>query len=144
MAKAGIEPDISVSEPHAIPSRQLKKGWGERFADAFEEVGVEDTEDMAMMPAATWVELEAALVAAGAKSMQVEKIKSAVATAGGAVDVGIQPQKPIAPAPSNPSPRKAQFSKTFSCFLSHHVINSNYFLVGKLTESRRIHLVTLP
>ena len=79
----------------------MKAGYGGRFTSCFEEVGLEDTEDIAHIGAKAMAELEVRLVAAGAKVAQVEKVQAAVAALGAKGPV--RPSRPVRPSPSKSS-----------------------------------------
>eukprot|EP00405_Crypthecodinium_cohnii_P055459 CAMPEP_0206618288 /NCGR_PEP_ID=MMETSP0325_2-20121206/60151_1 /ASSEMBLY_ACC=CAM_ASM_000347 /TAXON_ID=2866 /ORGANISM="Crypthecodinium cohnii, Strain Seligo" /LENGTH=89 /DNA_ID=CAMNT_0054140453 /DNA_START=29 /DNA_END=295 /DNA_ORIENTATION=- len=57
----------------------VKEGYGSRFVSAFEEVGVEDAEDLSELAEEEAAEaLFAALAKSGAKAVQLQKIRRAL------------------------------------------------------------------
>ena len=58
----------------------LKAGWAARFAAAFEEVGVEDCVDLGDLDEELQAQLEDELKKAGAKGVQLKKIKEAISS----------------------------------------------------------------
>ena len=102
----------------------VKAGYGDRFASCFDGIGVEDVADVEknLGTASTLAELEEGLRKAGAKTVHIQNIKTAIADL--ATPVAI-PHAPGGPASSGTSPLKARVAvtkggKQFGCFLSHH------------------------
>ena len=57
---------------------RIKPGFGARFGSAFDEVGIEDESDLKDMDGELLESLETELKTAGAKAMQLKKIRAAV------------------------------------------------------------------
>jgi hypothetical protein len=56
----------------------IKPGYGDRFAEAFSQIGVEDTDDFLNFDEEMYVLLEAELRRCGAKWMQLRYIQQAI------------------------------------------------------------------
>ena len=114
----------------------LKAGFGARFAAAFEEIGVEDVSDLADMDDELQATLEAELRKAGAKAMQLKKIRTALdailnasprqALSAAAAELQPSGQSGSAAAAALPECvvkalawRKSS-KKKYLCFISHH------------------------
>ena len=101
----------------------VKAGYGDRFASCFDGIGVEDVADVEknLGTASTLAELEEGLRKAGAKTVHIQNIKTAIAELATPVAM---PHAPDGPASSGTSPLKARVAvkggKQFGCFLSHH------------------------
>ena len=78
----------------------LKAGFGARFSAAFEEIGVEDISDLTDMDDELQTMLEAELRKAGAKAMQLKKIRTAL----GAIYERVAAADPLGCCASEPQP----------------------------------------
>ena len=117
----------------------VKPGYGDLYASAFSETGIDDAGDVGAITAEAMGALEMALEELGAKVMHLENIRNAIAQEG----VKMNPHRPGGPSRSDPSPQlprrlgghdghdagasapvvewsKRDSGKKFSCFLSHH------------------------
>ena len=56
----------------------IQPGYNERFAAAFDEIGIEDTEDFANLDDEIFAELEVALQRSGARQMHMRNIQQAL------------------------------------------------------------------
>jgi hypothetical protein len=56
----------------------VKPGYDAKYGASFVGIGIEDTSDFGDIDSAVWEDLEAALSAAGAKALQLKKIKAAI------------------------------------------------------------------
>ena len=118
---------------------RLRPGYGELYAAAFGEVGIDFASDVGAIAAEEMGELEMALEELGAKTTHLKNIRNAIAQEG----VKMNPHRPGEPSRSDPSPQlprrlggheghdagasapvvewsKRDSGTKFSCFLSHH------------------------
>ena len=63
----------------------VKAGFGEKFAHCFRLIGCEDKDDLTIIGAQEWRDLQSKLSQAGAKRMHFKRIKDAIETLGGKI-----------------------------------------------------------
>ena len=102
------------------------------YSQCFEDVGIDDFDEIAEIDDDILAKLEAALTTYGCKAMHWKKIRAAIAEEGTKAEKGVAPpNRPAVSAPSaTDSPLKNRLltkadnnyagGKQYACFLSHH------------------------
>ena len=94
----------------------VKKGYGVKFEQCFEAIGMEDSGDIADLEESSLAALESRLLEAGALPFHLAKIKTAISAMAHS-----KPTPPGEPAPSADSPLKsrllAKAGKKYAAFI---------------------------